>query len=68
MLGVVAIFITALNKGVFSTLPLLPRWEEWARRESVVLPRWNLGGLEGFIIQGSVRFGPQTSKEKVVEG
>lgn len=64
MLGVIAVFITALGKGVFATLTLLPRWEELARRESVVIPRWNLGGLERFIIQGLVRFGPQTSKRK----
>lgn len=36
MLGVVAIFITAVDKGCFGTLRLLPRWEERARRESGV--------------------------------
>lgn len=62
MVGVVAIFITA--RDVLATLHLLLRWKERLRRERAVQPGWRLVGLEGFIIQGLVGFGPQTSKEK----
>lgn len=62
MIGCVAIFITAGD--ILATLHLLLRWKERLRREGAVQPGWRSVGLEGFIIQGPVIFGPQTSKEK----
>lgn len=57
---------TILGKGFFFvTLPLLLRWEERASRESAELLGWSSVRLEGCIIQGPVRLGRQTSKEKV---
>lgn len=62
MVGGVAIFVTA--RDVLATLHLLLKWKERLRRERAVQPGWRSVGMERFVIQGPVRFGPQTSKEK----
>lgn len=44
---------------------MLLKWEKRASRESAEQLGWNWVRLEGCIIQGPVRLGRQTSKEKV---